>query len=485
MDSGRDVPPAYISKQPPTLIKYTNDVVNFDHWDHMFITSCCKSLTLHHFDTPPTSILDLGCGRGLWAIEAARQWKGSTVVGFDIAHVQPPLNILDKIAPRRLRWVHGNFLDRLPFDDRQFDFVRMVRVGLHVPVDEWRHVLEEVSRVLKPNGVFEIIEEDPIFPCQTSQVVNNYPVSKRSSSNGSSRSSNTTMTTISSPYVTSDSSLRAIGSKCSSADGYLGPVSNASAFEAEFSQPKPPDPRDHSRLKRAWEEMLDDCVLSPNLLSILESQLKMYFSDIRSHPPLSIPLPPNSSQRRGSPLTTCGLPGLIDPDALFELSSLTGTPTALESDCISVAARKSSQRGVSSWASMHLARTVRTITGCKESIWQAYEKLYGRDPSLPHMVRSAQERYLRRNPHQALSPTNPIRDFFERDWMNWESDMIDRTSLRSNIRSELSWNEPSGRSPEWRIWNSVSSCETESEENPELCRNLRGFVCFKGSGIAR
>jgi len=69
---------------------------------------------------------------------------------------------------------------------------------------------------------------------------------------------------------------------------------------------------------------------------------------------------------------------------------------------------------------MHLARTVRTIASCKEAIWHAYEKLYGRDLSLPSMVRSAQERYLKRHLLQALSPTNPLRDFFERDWMNWE-----------------------------------------------------------------
>jgi len=293
--------------------------------------------------------------------------------------------------------------------------------------------------VLKPNGVFEvwsrpirifpsnlerlkIIEEDPIFPSQSSRELDAYPTKKRSSSKASSCRSNATMTTISSPYVTSDSSFRVIGSKCSSAEAYSAPVPTLSAFESEFTQPKPPDPRDHSKLKRAWEEMLDDRILSPNLLSILESQLKMYFDEIRSHPPLSIPLPLNSSQRRGSPQTTHGLPGLIDPDALFELTILSGksTTTDVDSDRVSVVTRKSSQRGISSWAPMHLARTVRTIASCKEAIWHAYEKLYGRDLSLPSMVRSAQERYLKRHLLQALSPTNPLRDFFERDWMNWE-----------------------------------------------------------------
>lgn len=38
---------------------------------------------------------------------------------------------------------------------------------------------------------------------------------------------------------------------------------------------------------------------------------------------------------------------------------------------------------------MHLARTVRTIMACKESIWQAYKKLYGQDSLISSLVRSA------------------------------------------------------------------------------------------------
>lgn len=106
-----------------------------DHWDHMFITNCCKSLTLYNFDGPPATILDLGCGRGLWAIEAGKQWQvwlisrclristdnkpqGSTIVGFDVQPVQPKLGILDKSLSRRLKWVHGNLYgSQLPVPD--------------------------------------------------------------------------------------------------------------------------------------------------------------------------------------------------------------------------------------------------------------------------------------------------------------------------------------------------------------------------------
>src|ERR1700689_2365314 len=46
-------------------------------WDFMFLTKyCCPNgLTMHRFETPPPIVLDLGCGTGLWTIEAAKQWK--------------------------------------------------------------------------------------------------------------------------------------------------------------------------------------------------------------------------------------------------------------------------------------------------------------------------------------------------------------------------------------------------------------------------
>ncbi|KAF9223770.1 hypothetical protein BS17DRAFT_880364 [Gyrodon lividus] len=487
-DVDKELPVEPIHRRPTgkviSPLKYTNDMVNFDHWDHMFITNCCKSLTLHNFDGPPATILDLGCGRGLWAIEAAKQWQGSIVVGFDVLSTQPKLSILDKSLSRRLKWVHGNLLDGLPFLDGQFHFIRMVRMGLHIPEDEWGYVFGEISRVLHPKGVVEIIEEDLIFPSQTPQTSSNAspvsPVSGRSSNNSYPRSSNTA---VSNQYHKSDPSMITTNLKNNSADVFSGASSTSlpwSVLDAELRRPEPPDPRDHSRLKRAWEEMLSDSFLAANLISILPFHLGAWFREIRSHPTLRVPLPSYSSRRRGAQPTS-GLPDLIDPDALFELRSLSGNSSPeSDDDSTPSMSRKSSQRGVSSWASMHLARSVRTIVGCKESIWQAYERLYGQDPSLPSLVRSAKQDYIKKHFHQAQSTTNPLRDYFERDWINWENDMVDRTCVRGSIRSELSWNEPSGKPPEWRSWCKSlppHSEEPEYEEKAELCRSLRGFVC--------
>ncbi|KAF9243404.1 hypothetical protein BU15DRAFT_86381 [Melanogaster broomeanus] len=450
-------------------LEYTNDVVNFDHWDHMFMKNCCKGLTLHNFDGPPATILDLGL-----------QWQGTVVVGFDVVAKQPKLSLLDKSLSRRLKWVHGNLLDGLPFLDGQFDYVRMVRMGLHIPEDEWGYVLGEISRVLDPNGIFEIIEEDLIFPSQMAQSPNVSPVSSRSSNNSLQRSSNAAISTL---YHKSDPT---IDSKNSTANAFAA-ISLASlplSIDVQLRHPEPPDPRDHSRLKRAWEDMLSDSFLAPNLIAILPFHLGAWFGDIRSHPPLQVPLPPNSSRRRNTELPN-GLQSLIDPDALFELRALSGKSSpGSDDDNASLMSRKTSQRGVSSWASMHLARNVRTIVGCKESIWHAYERLYGHDPSLPSLVRSAQEKYLKKHFDQVQSTVNPLRDYFEGDWINWENDMADRTCVRGSIQSELSWSEPFGKQPDWRVWcNSLpaQSEEPEYDEKTDLCRSLRGFVCFKAS----
>lgn len=310
----------------------------------------------------------------------------------------------------------------------------MITSPLHSPS-------QEIARVLQPDGVFEvrlrlpilscditkskeIIEEDLIFPCVKSRGPDWYSPIKPSSSNTSPQSSNTAVTTLCSPCLDPDALTKAIGSKFSSSDVLSGSAPPLTPLEAESWQPSHPEIQDHTRLKRAWEEMLDIHSLAPNLVTTLPPSLRRWFSEIRSHPPLQVPLPPDSTtRRRGLLQTTHGLPSFIDPDALFELSTVWGKPSSADpnGDCASVATKKSSQRGVSLWASMHLARTVRTIAGCKEVIWDAYDRLYGQDPSLPYVVRTAQEIYIKHHLSEAQSPTHPLRENFERDWTDWET----------------------------------------------------------------
>lgn len=71
-------------------------------------------------------------------------------LGLDIAPVLlPPMRLANNIS-QRMRTVQANFLDRWPFEDNSFDFVRLAFLGMGVPEQAWGQLFEEATRVLKP-----------------------------------------------------------------------------------------------------------------------------------------------------------------------------------------------------------------------------------------------------------------------------------------------------------------------------------------------
>ena len=138
----------------------------------MFFRSHCRDLTMCQFDRPPTVSLDLGCGNGYWAIEAAMQWKvrmntnvtfvshmfhrlarswdltsmptsPSCLLFLNIRISLPVLSgfmetctLLSYIKQVVCDACHVVSLEGLPFPPSHFDFVRIVNIGLGVPEDE-------------------------------------------------------------------------------------------------------------------------------------------------------------------------------------------------------------------------------------------------------------------------------------------------------------------------------------------------------------
>ncbi|CAE6372664.1 unnamed protein product [Rhizoctonia solani] len=122
-------------------------------------------------------VLDLGCGEGLWVLAAAKEWRHTRFVGFDLLPIQMDLkekldgakNAQDIID--RIEWVQGDFLnERLPFADNSFDLIRLANTTLALPTDvnadnsRLRALFGEIFRVLKVNGEFEIIDEKHTVP---------------------------------------------------------------------------------------------------------------------------------------------------------------------------------------------------------------------------------------------------------------------------------------------------------------------------------
>lgn len=172
-----------------------------------------------------------------------------------------------------------------------------------------------------------------------------------------------------------------------------------------------PHPQDHTRLEAAWEAMLSRRFLCPNLLSVLPFYISSSFVDVQTRPPLKIPLPPNSIPGQPSSHgTTPRASNQITPDIVAFLdseSSPSQKPAAGD-------VPPNNTRIMPPETSMHLAKTVQTVAGCKEAIWTEYEKLYSEDV-LPFVTRTTRPEAV-----QAQSTKPSSREAFEADWTNWE-----------------------------------------------------------------
>ena len=104
--------------------------------------------------SPKSRVLDLGAGRGQWAVESAprtrrevRWLKGrvAEMVGSDVDPAVLNNPALDRAVVTGLG-------EPLPFDDRYFDVVIADWVLEHVAPEDVDPFVAEVFRVLKPGG---------------------------------------------------------------------------------------------------------------------------------------------------------------------------------------------------------------------------------------------------------------------------------------------------------------------------------------------
>jgi SAM-dependent methyltransferase len=110
--------------------------------------------------------IDVGCGKG----ELLRLGKGhmGEVIGCD-----PAAGMLD--GADDIRVVHQEELLLLPFADASADLVTAVCVYHHVRPADRAALTSEVGRILKPGGVFGVIEHNPYNPA-TRLIVSRTPV---------------------------------------------------------------------------------------------------------------------------------------------------------------------------------------------------------------------------------------------------------------------------------------------------------------------
>jgi demethylmenaquinone methyltransferase/2-methoxy-6-polyprenyl-1,4-benzoquinol methylase len=111
----------------------------------------------------PESVLDLATGTGDVARMIADRWPSARVVGSDptpaMLEVARSKSIGESVprAHRRIDWREG-VAERIDAESRTFDAVTIAFGFRNVPEASRQRAVEEAFRVLKPGGVFAILE---------------------------------------------------------------------------------------------------------------------------------------------------------------------------------------------------------------------------------------------------------------------------------------------------------------------------------------
>ncbi|KAG1449366.1 hypothetical protein G6F56_008661 [Rhizopus delemar] len=84
------------------------------------------------------SILDVGCGSGIWIME----------------------NTTNKNLKVNFQLQIGNILNGLPYADNTFDLVNMRLFVFALREEQWPAVINELMRVVRQGGIMQIIEVD-------------------------------------------------------------------------------------------------------------------------------------------------------------------------------------------------------------------------------------------------------------------------------------------------------------------------------------
>ena len=112
------------------------------------------------------SYLDFGCGRG--ELLSLLRNDFARVAGCDLSR-----GMLSSADAADIR--AQDLPNRIPFTDAEFDFVTAVCVYHHLALDARLAVTQEIFRVLKPGGIFAMVEHNPYNPV-TRYIVSRAPI---------------------------------------------------------------------------------------------------------------------------------------------------------------------------------------------------------------------------------------------------------------------------------------------------------------------
>ena len=115
--------------------------------------------------SPGHIVLDLACGPGGWALDVARAYPNTDVIGVDIS--QKMIHYAQAQA-EALRLLNASFqvmdiLKPLQFPENAFQFVNARFLSSFMPKHAWPHLLQECFRVTQLGGIIRLIDCEAPF----------------------------------------------------------------------------------------------------------------------------------------------------------------------------------------------------------------------------------------------------------------------------------------------------------------------------------
>ena len=143
--------------------------------------------------TGSETVLDIGCGRGLYAIGFAEKLTNGKVFGIDIWNAEDismnaESSVMENIRKANLEQkiiLKTEDMRHMSFDNEYFDYI-IASFSIHnlANIDEIKKSLREISRVLKKNGKLIIIDFKYIKDYKNYLLNNNFKIFKESFAKG-------------------------------------------------------------------------------------------------------------------------------------------------------------------------------------------------------------------------------------------------------------------------------------------------------------
>jgi ubiquinone/menaquinone biosynthesis C-methylase UbiE len=115
----------------------------------------------------PQDILDIGCSVGMSTFSLNKTYPNAKITGLDlsphflaIANYNTRTKHPELVENQQVQWMHAT-AEQTGLPDHSFDFVSCFLLFHELPQDATRQILQEIRRVLRPNGHFALMDMNP------------------------------------------------------------------------------------------------------------------------------------------------------------------------------------------------------------------------------------------------------------------------------------------------------------------------------------